>query len=299
MDMQTLRYDGQVVAITGAAQGVGRAYALAFASRGAKVVVNDLAIGEDGRPLADKLVDEIRASGGEAVANGENIATIEGGEALIRAALETYGRIDVLIHNAGILRDATFAKLTPEQLDAVMAVHLLGAFYAGQPAFRWMKENGGGRILLTSSASGLFGNFGQSNYSAAKLGLVGLVRVLALEGAKYGIHTNAISPYAATGLTGGYGSDDSLLSPVNIAPTALVLCHRDNPSNGEIFQTAAGWTGRVVIGLTEGYALKDRLSPEELFSNWAEVRESPTHELATARALVDILKSKLGVDSLQ
>ena len=162
-----------------------------------------------------------------------------------------------------------------------------------------MKDNGGGRILLTSSASGLFGNFGQSNYAAAKLGMVGLVRVLALEGAKYGIHANAISPYANSGLTGGDMSDEATLSPANIAPTALVLCHPDCPSNGEIFQTAAGWTGRVVIGLTEGHTLADRKSPEELLAHWEEVRSSPTHELATAKDLVEVLKAKLGVDSLQ
>jgi NAD(P)-dependent dehydrogenase (short-subunit alcohol dehydrogenase family) len=297
--MQPLRFDGQVVAITGAAQGVGRGYARAFAARGAKVVINDLARDEDGQPLAEELAAEIRASGGEAIANADSVATREGGEALIKAALDQWGRIDVLIHNAGILRDSTFAKMAPEQIEAVMAVHLLGAFHTGQPAFRWMRDNGGGRILLTSSASGLFGNFGQSNYAAAKLGMVGLVRVLALEGAKYGIHANAISPYANTGLTGGDQADDAMLSPANIAPTALVLCHRDCPSNGEIFQTAAGWTGRVVIGLTEGYALEDRSSADELFAHWDQIRSGPTVELPTAKALVDVLKSKLGVESLQ
>jgi NAD(P)-dependent dehydrogenase (short-subunit alcohol dehydrogenase family) len=292
--MSELRFDGKVVAITGAGQGVGRAYALAFSRRGAKVVANDLA--ED---ALDALVHQIEEEGGEAIAHKTNIASAEGGESLTAAALDTWGRIDVLIHNAGILRDSTFAKLAPEQLEAVMAVHLLGSFYTAQPAFRWMKDNGGGRILLTSSASGLFGNFGQSNYAAAKLGMVGLVRVLALEGAKYGIHSNAISPYANSGLTGGDMSDEAMLSPANIAPTALVLCHSNCESNGEIYQTAAGWTGRVVIGLTEGYALKDKKSPEELLAHWEEVRSSPTHELATAKDLVGVLKAKLGVDSLQ
>jgi NAD(P)-dependent dehydrogenase (short-subunit alcohol dehydrogenase family) len=261
---------------------------------GAKVVVNDLAADS-----ADALVDQIRSQGGEAISHKTNIASVEGGESLTAAALDAWGRIDVMIHNAGILRDATFAKLAPEQLEAVLAVHLLGSFYTAQPAFRWMRDNGGGRILLTSSASGLFGNFGQSNYAAAKLGMVGLVRVLALEGAKYGIHANAISPYANSGLTGGDMSDEALLSPANIAPTALVLCHEDCPSNGEIYQTAAGWTGRVVIGLTEGYALADKKSPEELLAHWNEVRSSPTHELATARDLVGVLKAKLGVETLQ
>jgi NAD(P)-dependent dehydrogenase (short-subunit alcohol dehydrogenase family) len=294
-----LRYDGQVVVITGAGQGVGKGYALAFAKRGARVVINDLAKGERGESVAELVASQIREAGGQALASDANVATPEGGEALIRAALDQWGRVDVLIHNAGILRDATFAKMAPEQLQAVLAVHLLGSFYTGQPAFRWMRENGGGRILLTSSASGLFGNFGQSNYAAAKLGMVGIVRVLALEGAKYGIHVNAISPYANTGLTGGDTSDEAMLSPSHIAPTALVLCHRDCPSNGEIYQTAAGWTGRVVIGLTDGYALNDRRSPEELLAHWEEVRSSPTTELPTAKALVDVLRARLQVESLQ
>jgi NAD(P)-dependent dehydrogenase (short-subunit alcohol dehydrogenase family) len=294
-----LRYDGQVVVITGAGRGVGRAYALAFAARGARVVINDLATDEAGHRIAELLASQIGDTGGQALANSDDVATAAGGEALINGALDQWGRVDVLIHNAGILRDATFAKMTPEQLHAVLEVHLLGSFYTGQPAFRWMRENGGGRILLTSSASGLFGNFGQSNYAAAKLGMVGLVRVLALEGAKYGIHANAISPYANTGLTGGDLSEEALLSPSNIAATALVLCHPDCPSNGEIYQTAAGWTGRVVIGLTEGYALHDRRSPEELLAHWDEVRNSSTIELPAAKALVDLLKTKLRVESLQ
>ncbi|MDB5575576.1 MAG: short-chain dehydrogenase [Bradyrhizobium sp.] len=294
-----LRFDDKVAVITGAAQGVGRAYARAFAARGAKVVINDLACDADGLLLADRTATEIRAAGGEAIASGDSVATAEGGERIVATALDTWGRADILIHNAGILRDATFAKLTAEQLESVMAVHLLGAFHVGQPAFRWMRDNGGGRILLTSSASGLFGNFGQSNYAAAKLGMVGLVRVLAMEGAKYGINANAISPYAATQLTGGSQDEEALLSPANIAPTALVLCHQDCASNGEIFQTAAGWTGRVTIDLTEGYALQDRKSPEELLAHWEEVRSGPKHELPAARALVEILTAKLGVDSLQ
>jgi NAD(P)-dependent dehydrogenase (short-subunit alcohol dehydrogenase family) len=298
--MNPIRFDDQVVIITGAGQGVGRAYAQAFAARGARVIINDLARDQQHGSLAQRVVDEISRAGGEALADENDIATPEGGAALVESAIRRWGRLDVMIHNAGILRDATFQKMSLDSVHAVLNVHLLGAWHVVQPAFRFMKEHAGGRVLLTSSASGIFGHFGQSNYAAAKMGLVGLTRVLAQEGSRYNIYTNCISPFAATRLTAGAdAADDAVLAPSHVAAPALVLCHPSCPSNGEIFQTGGGWTGRVVIGLTEGYRSTERASPEELSAHWDQVRSTPTQEPPTAAALAEIFKSKLGVADLK
>jgi NAD(P)-dependent dehydrogenase (short-subunit alcohol dehydrogenase family) len=298
--MSGLDFTDHAIVITGAGQGVGKAYALAFAARGARVVVNDLARDEAGTPLAQIVADGIIANGGDALASTHDISTPEGGEALINMAIEKWDRLDAVIHNAGILRDSTFAKMEIETVRQVLAVHLLGSWHVAQPAFRYMRDHGGGRILLTASASGIFGNFGQSNYAEAKMGIVGMTRVLAQEGAKYNIRTNVISPFAATRLTAGAdAADDAVLAPAHIAPTALILCHPDCPSNGEIFQTGGGWTGRVVIGLTEGYLPQDKASPEEMFAHWDDIRSGPTREPTTAVALAEIFKEKLGTDNLK
>jgi NAD(P)-dependent dehydrogenase (short-subunit alcohol dehydrogenase family) len=298
--MNSIRFDDNVIIITGAGQGVGRAYATAFASRGARVVINDLALDEARVSLAQKLADEIGRAGGHALADSSDIATPEGGTALVEAALRRWGKVDVVVHNAGILRDASFQKMALETVHAVLSVHLLGAWHVLQPAFRFMREHDGGRILLTSSASGIFGHFGQSNYAAAKMGLVGLTRVLAQEGAKYNIHTNCISPFAATRLTAGADApDDAVLAPSHVAAPALVLCHSSCPSNGEVFQTGGGWTGRVVIGLTDGYRARERASAEELLEHWQQVRTGPIQEPPTAAAIADLFKLKLGVANLK
>ena len=200
--MSDIRFDGRVAVITGAGGGLGKTYALDLGRRGAKVVVNDLGGKSDGtgggHSMADGVVDEIKSAGGEAIANYDSVSTPEGGEGIIRSAVEKFGRVDVVINNAGILRDKTFLKLTPDELGIVLDVHLKGAFYVSQPAFRVMKEKGYGRFVFTSSAAGIFGNFGQTNYGAAKMGLVGLMNVLAVEGAKYNIRCNTIAPTART-----------------------------------------------------------------------------------------------------
>jgi NAD(P)-dependent dehydrogenase (short-subunit alcohol dehydrogenase family) len=227
-----LGYDGKVAIITGAGGGLGRQHALLMAARGALVVVNDLGGTVDGSgadaSAAQKVVDEIKAAGGEAVANHDSVATPEGGAAIVQAAVDAYGRVDIVVNNAGILRDKSFHNMEPGLMNPVFDVHLKGAFHVTQPAWVRMREQGYGRIVSTSSAAGLFGNFGQTNYGAAKMGLVGFTRVLAVEGAKYNIKANAIAPLALTRMTedilGGFGEklDPALVTP--FPPSAL---HRD------------------------------------------------------------------------
>jgi NAD(P)-dependent dehydrogenase (short-subunit alcohol dehydrogenase family) len=197
--------DGKVAIITGAGGGLGREYALLFAREGAKIVVNDYGGAPDGRgagsPAAQKVVDEIRALGGHAVANGADVGFAGSGQALLDAALDAFGRVDILINNAGILRDKTFVKTEEDDWDAVIRVHLKGTYAVTRPIFAWMKDNGGGVIVNTTSASGLIGNFGQSNYAAAKAGIWGLDNVLAIEGARFNIRVWTLAPTATTRLT--------------------------------------------------------------------------------------------------
>ncbi|MBW2203923.1 MAG: SDR family NAD(P)-dependent oxidoreductase, partial [Deltaproteobacteria bacterium] len=202
---EEIRFDDRVAIVTGAGAGLGRAYALELAQRGAKVVVNDLGGARDGTgggtSAADQVVEEIKSSGGEAVANYDSVATAEGGQAIVDSAVEAFGKVDIVINNAGILRDKTLAKMEPENWDAVMDVHLKGAYNVSRPAFIKMRENGYGRIILTTSAAGLYGNFGQTNYSAAKMGLIGFMNTVKLEGDKHNIRVNTVAPVAATRLT--------------------------------------------------------------------------------------------------
>jgi NAD(P)-dependent dehydrogenase (short-subunit alcohol dehydrogenase family) len=301
-----LEFRGQVVVVTGAGRGIGRAYAREFARRGARVVVNDLA-GEGGpeSDVAEVAAREIRDSGGEAVADRNTVATPEGGRAVIQTALDTWGRIDALICNAGMVRDVTFAKMPFETLQAVLAVNLLSAFYVGQPAFQAMKARGeGGRILFTTSASGLFGNFGQSNYGAAKMGVVGLSRTLAIEGVKNNIKVNVVAPWASSRMTRGvsdvaadrYEAAGDRLAPEKITPLAVILCHPSCPCTGQTFQAGAGMFSRVVTGLTEGYVLGSGESAEELLRNWDRVSSGTTGEIANAQGVAPFFARRLGID---
>jgi NAD(P)-dependent dehydrogenase (short-subunit alcohol dehydrogenase family) len=275
--MADIRFDGRVAVITGAGGGLGRTYALEIARRGGMVVVNDLGGKADGtggsHNMADQTVKEINESGGKAVANYDSVSTPQGGEAIIKAALDNFGRVDIVINNAGILRDKTFAKLPPEDLEIVLDVHLKGAFYVTQPAFRVMKEQNYGRILFTASGAGIFGNFGQANYGAAKMGLVGLTRVLAIEGAKYGIKANAIAPIAYTRMTADLmpGLEDKL-KPELITPVVVFLAHEDCPVNGEIYSAGGGVVSRFFIGLTQGYVNPD-LTVEDVRDNLDKIRD--------------------------
>jgi len=202
---EPITFDGRVAVITGAGGGLGKTYALELARRGARVVVNDLGGSVDGTgasvSAADVVVDEIRSAGGEAVPNYDSVSTEEGGAGIIGTAVDEFGGVDILVNNAGILRDKSFANMETAEIEAVLEVHLRGAFYVSQPAFRVMKDNGYGRLVFTSSNAGLFGNFGQANYGAAKAGLVGLANVLAIEGMKYNIKSNVIAPVARTRMT--------------------------------------------------------------------------------------------------
>ena len=296
--MADLGYDGKVAIITGAGGGLGRSHALELARRGARVVVNDLGgsvTGEGGdKGPAQQVVEEIEALGGEAVADGNSVGTPEGGKAIVQTALDAFGTVDIVINNAGILRDKTFHNMTPELLEPVIAVHLLGAFYVTQPAWLIMREKGYGRVVNTSSNSGLLGNFGQSNYGAAKLGLVGFTRVLANEGKSKGIKVNAIAPVAKTRMTedllGGFG--DKIL-PEEITPTVCYLAHEDCPVTGEVYSVAGGSVSRFFIGLTPGW-YKNGHSVEDVRDNFDTIRnedgyivpEGPQDELGKLLGLL-------------
>jgi NAD(P)-dependent dehydrogenase (short-subunit alcohol dehydrogenase family) len=256
--MTDVRFDGRVAIITGAGGGLGRTYALEIAKRGGKVVVNDLGGKTDGtgggHSMADTVVKEITEAGGEAIANYDSVSTPEGGESMVKAAIDRFGKVDIVINNAGILRDKTFAKLAPEDLEIVLDVHLKGAFYVTQPAFRNMKENGYGRILFTASGAGVFGNFGQTNYGAAKMGLVGLSNVLAQEGLKSNIKCNVITPIARTRLTEQLlGPMADKLSPDCVTPLSIYLVSEASQLTHEIFDVGGGRYARVFIGMTPGW----------------------------------------------
>ena len=293
-----LRFDDEVVIVTGAGSGLGRAYALELAARGAKVVVNDLGgtttgLGA-GTEAASRVVAEITAAGGEAVASFDSVATPEGGQAIVQAALSKWGRLDGLISNAGILRDRSYAKLDFDEARGVIDVHLWGGgFYVAQPAFNAIKDGGrGGRILLTTSASGLLGNFGQAAYGAAKMGLVGLMRTLSIEGAKAGIKVNALAPIAGTRLTGSPVADDAPKGPGKVAPIAVALVHRDCPSSGEIYLAGAGWYSRVMIGVTDGF-VSPEATPETLLANWTQLADSPHYSEPRSAQDISLIMNRI------
>ena len=278
MSSDTLGYDGKVVIITGAGGGLGRQHALLLASRGALVVINDLGGSIDGsgsdKGAAEHVVDEIKSAGGEAVADTNSVATPEGGAAIVQTAIDAYGKVDVVINNAGILRDKAFHNMSPDLMNPVLDVHLKGAFYVTQPAWVVMREQGYGRIVSTSSAAGVFGNFGQTNYGAAKMGLVGFTRVLAQEGAKYNIKANAIAPLALTRMTENLmgGAFGDKLAPGLVSPIVAYLAHEDCPVSGQLFSVGGGRVAHVFIGETQGY-FKEGLGLEDVRDNWATITD--------------------------
>ena len=276
--MADLGFDGKVAIITGAGGGLGRSHALDLAKRGALVVVNDLGGSVDGTgsgtTAAQTVVDEIKAAGGEAVANYDSVATPEGGESIVNAAIEAFGRVDIVINNAGILRDKAFHNMTPDLLNPVLDVHLKGAFHVTRPAWAKMREQGYGRVVNTSSGAGVFGNFGQTNYGAAKMGLVGFTRVLAVEGAKHNIKANAIAPVAKTRMTEDLlGPIAEGLRPEYVTPLVTYLAHEDCPVSGEIYSVGGGRVARVFLGVTPGYTNKDSLTPEDVRDHFDQIRD--------------------------
>ena len=255
--MGELGFGGRVALVTGAGRGLGREHALLLAGRGARVVVNDAGgsvAGEGADPgPAARTVAEIEELGGVAVADSSDVATPEGGEAAVASAMAAFGRIDVVVNNAGILRDKAFHNMTPEVLEPVLDVHLRGAFWVTRPAWVHMRRQGYGRVVCTSSSSGILGNFGQSAYGAAKAGLVGLTRVLAAEGARHNIRVNAVAPLARTRMTEEQlGSMAGRLHPRLVSPVVAWLCHEECPVSGEVYAVGGGRVSRFFTGLTPG-----------------------------------------------
>ena len=269
--MPDLSFAGRVAIITGAGGGLGRSHALELARRGAHVLVNDLGGSLDGSGSSDsaaqRVVDEITALGGSAAPNYDSVATSAGGQAIVAAAVAAFGRVDILVNNAGILRDKAFHKMDDAMIDAVIDVHLKGALYVSRPAFALMREQGYGRIINTSSASGLFGNFGQANYGAAKAGLAGLTRVLALEGAGHGIKVNAIAPIASTRMTQDIlGELQPKVSPESVSPMVAYLAHEECSVSGNVYSVAGGRIARIFVAETLGVVLADN-SAEAIRAN--------------------------------
>ena len=275
--MADVSFENRVVIVTGAGNGLGKAYALELGKRGAKVVVNDLGGAVDGsgsgNSPADDVVNEIIENGGEAVANYDSVATKDGGESIVQTAVDSFGTVDAVINNAGILRDKSFANMTEEEFSLIIEVHLKGTYYVTQPAFKIMKENNYGRIVNVASPSGIFGNFGQTNYGAAKMGIVGLTNVLAIEGAKYNIKVNVIAPTAYTRMTEALLPEDvgKLFSAELVTPMVTYLASEACEPTHEIFGVAAGRFARIGIITHEGY-VNTEATAEDIASNIEEIR---------------------------
>lgn len=272
----TVSFADQVAIVTGAGGGLGRCHALELARRGAKVVVNDLGGAMDGSgdssAAAESVVAEIKAMGGEALANGGSVSDRAGAQSMVDDAMNAWGRVDVLINNAGILRDKSFSKMTLDDFDMVVNVHLLGAAYCSHAVWPIMREQNYGRILMTTSPSGLYGNFGQTNYGAAKLGQVGLMNSLKIEGAKNNIHANAIAPVAATRMTENLMPDEVLqkLGPELVTPAALFLVSTDAP-NGVILQAQGGSFSLAGIFENSGVNIGADATVEDIAANYETI----------------------------
>ncbi len=278
--MPLIRFDGQVAVVTGAGGGLGRAYALELAKRGACVLVNDIGGARDGTGSsaepADRVVGEITAAGGRAVANYDSVTTPEGGERIVGAALQAFGRLDILVNNAGIVRDKSLAKLTPEMWDAVISVHLDGAYHVTLPAFLAMREQNYGRIVFITSATGLYGNFGQTNYGAAKLGIVGLMNTLKSEAARYEILVNAVAPLAFTRINEDVIPVDlqQALTPESVVPLVTYLCSKECAVSGHVYNAGMGYFSRAAIVTSPAARVSPRgetPTAEQIRDHWERI----------------------------
>jgi len=274
----TITFDDRVAIVTGAGGGLGRAYALELARRGAKVVVNDLGGARDGTGHSDAalaVVAEIEAMGGEALSNGGSVTEYDQMVAMVAQAKARWGRVDILINNAGVLRDKSFSKMEPADFEFVVRVHLIGSAYCTKAVWETMREQNYGRVLMTASSTGLYGNFGQANYGAAKLGLAGLTKTLALEGARNNIKVNTIVPVAGTRMTEDILPEAAfkLFAPENVAPAALFLVSDDAPTN-VIVGAGAGVFQAAYVTLTKGIRLTgDDLTPEGVAAHWSTITD--------------------------
>ena len=270
--MSTIDLDGRVAIVTGAGGGLGRSHALALAERGAKVIVNDVGGADGDGPSAAAVVEEIEAAGGTASANTGSVADPEAVRNLVAEARDTYGQIDIVVNNAGILRDRSFAKMTEQEMRDVLEVHVMGAFHLTSAAWPHLQEQGYGRVIHTTSPAGLFGNFGQANYSTAKMGLVGLTRTLAIEGARYGINVNAIAPLAASRMTETILPPEVLakLDPALVSPLVTYLVSEACTQTGAIFSVGGGFVSRVAIVQGDGVVFDD-ITPEAIAERFDEV----------------------------
>ncbi len=284
----TIRYDGQVAIVTGAGQGLGRSHALALAARGAKVVVNDLGGAVDGSGASSEaalaVVEEIKAAGGEAIANGASVADYAQVEAMVKEAVDTWGRVDILVNNAGILRDKSFAKGSLDDFKLVMDVHLMGTVNCTKACWPHMCAQEYGRIVVTSSSSGLFGNFGQSNYGAAKMAVVGLMNTLVQEGAKYNIHVNALAPTAGTRMTEGLIPEKAfaLLTPETVTPAVLYLVSKDGPNRTILAAGAGSFAVTRLVETDAVWLAPDEQTPEGIAAHWDEINDKSTENEPTA-----------------
>ena len=276
----TISFKDKVAIVTGAGGGLGRCHALQFAERGAKVIVNDLGGAVDGSggssEAADKVVDEIKAMGGDAISNGSSVTDKAGVKKLVDDAMAAYGRIDILVNNAGVLRDKSFAKVTLDDFEFVVDVHMMGSVYCTKAVWPIMVEQKYGRIVMTSSSSGIFGNFGQSNYGSAKMGVVGLMNTLRIEGQKNNIKVNSLVPVAATRMTENLGMPDAVfdsLKPESVSPAVIFMSSEDAP-DGVMISAGAGVFAMAEIVHSEGIALKgDDLNADMLAEKWSEASD--------------------------